>query len=461
MLEPDRKDNFFTTRLGVLTTFVVGGVILALIMFPLVEALIPVSAQMETPDRVVSRIETISDVTTTVPTTFLNTTVEQTTKENVVKKLDYELAPGTGDVLTDEKFKYDEEAKAEDKVIQSDKKKYDEADDSESKDIDYADISAEDATQKISQETTQPTASVTFHSTTASTTKSVITTTNKTSAVRTTSKTSTKTTVKTTVKTTIKSTTTKAAATAAKTTQAPSNGWNTIDGKKYYYYNGIALKGWQKIGGRRYYFDEKTGEKRSQFGIDVSSWQEDVDWKKAKNDGVEFAYIRVGYRGYGTGRIVLDPYFEQNLKNARAAGIPVGIYFYSCATNKSEAIEEAKFCLNAVSGYKLQLPIVYDIECTDGRMAGLSASTLTANTIAFMNEIKAGGYNASYYTYYYFWRDQMYPSQLKPYELWIAYYSNCTGDKVVADAPYKAWQYSDEGSVSGVSGNVDINIRLL
>lgn len=460
MLEPKKDDHFFTTRLGVLTTFIVGGIILALIMIPLADALMPVNAQAETPDRIIRRIETFSDITTTIPTALLNTTVEQTTKENVIKKLDYELAPGTGDVLTDEKFKYDEVAKEEDRVIQNDKKKYDESDASESKDVDYADIEAEE----ITQETTQPTASITSLPTTTSTT-ACITTTNKTSTVKTTSKSNTKTTVKTTVKTTIKTTakatTTKAATTTAKTTQAPSNGWNTINGKKYYYYNGEALKGWQKIGGRRYYFDEKTGEKKSQFGIDVSSWQEGVDWKKAKNDGVEFAYIRVGYRGYGTGRIVLDPYFEQNLKNAQAVGIPVGIYFYSCATNKTEAIEEAKFCLNAVSGYKLQLPIVYDIECTDGRMAGLSASTLTANTIAFMNEIEAGGYDSSYYTYYYFWRDQMYPSQLKPYELWIAYYSNCTGDKVVADAPYKAWQYSDSGSVSGVSGNVDINVRLL
>ena len=449
MIDPERNDHFITTRLGVLTTTVVGTIFLVFIMVPLADILMPAKAQTETPDKVTKYVETVSDTTTAFFTTLFNTTttVEQTTKENMTKKLDYKLAPGTGDVLTDKKFKYDENAKEEDRIIQNDKKKYDKSDDSGPDDVDYADISVKETVQETKQEIKQPTI----------TTKGILTTTNKFP----TSITVSKSTSKNTAKTTTKATTTKITSTTARVTQPPSNGWNTINGKKYYYYNGKTLTGWQKIGGRRYYFDKKTGEKKSQFGIDVSSWQEDVDWKKAKNDGVEFAYIRVGYRGYGTGRIVLDPYFEQNLKNAQAAGIPVGIYFYSCATNKSEAIEEAKFCLNAVSGYKLQLPIVYDIECTDGRMAGLSASTLTANTIAFMNEIKTGGYSASYYTYYYFWRDQMYPSQLKPYELWIAYYSNCTGDKVVADAPYKAWQYSDEGSVSGVSGNVDINIRLL
>ena len=236
-------------------------------------------------------------------------------------------------------------------------------------------------------------------------------------------------------------------------------GWQTISGKTYYYVNGKPVTGWQIIGGLRHLFDS-SGVKISKTGVDVSRYQLDIDWKSVKEAGIDFAIIRVGYRGYGTGKLVLDPYFEKNIKGATAAGIPCGVYIYSTAINTAEAIEEANFVLGAVKNYKLEYPIMYDVERYTDRCAGMTKKQFTDNTIAFLETILKAGYKAMYYTYRNFLDTHLEYERLKNYDLWLAVYSNAADDSPVSKYNYKIWQYSSSGKVNGIPGNVDLNIQI-
>jgi hypothetical protein len=146
---------------------------------------------------------------------------------------------------------------------------------------------------------------------------------------------------------------------------AYSNGWK--DKKKEYYYDskGKLIKGQANIGGVVYTFDnngKRIDEGKIAKGIDVSKWQGNIDWKAVKASGVDYAIIRVGYRGYGSGALVEDPYFRQNIQGATAAGLKVGVYFFSQAVTTAEAVEEASMAIKAVKGYKLHYPIYFDTE---------------------------------------------------------------------------------------------------
>lgn len=197
------------------------------------------------------------------------------------------------------------------------------------------------------------------------------------------------------------------------------------------------------------------------YGIDVSYYQGNIDWKKVKNSGVEFVIIRVGYRGYGSaGTLVEDPKFKTYLDGAAKAGLKVGVYFYTQAITTAEAQEEAKFVLDRIKGYSLQMPVYYDIESVDydtGRLdsAGLSKAQKTALCTAFCDTIIKSGYSAGVYANYTWLNYYIDGAGLgKKYPIWLAHYTSNTN----YDQRMDMWQYSGSGTVSGISAYTDVNV---
>lgn len=201
----------------------------------------------------------------------------------------------------------------------------------------------------------------------------------------------------------------------------------------------------------------KLIEGNSITGIDISRYQKEVDFEAVKASGVDFVMIRLAYRGYETGRIVYDKYGFSNIENALAAGLEVGVYFFSQAITPEEAEEEAYFILDAVRDYNITMPIVFDWESVsdpDARTADMDKKTLTACCKAFLETIDAAGYRPMVYFNRRQSRYHMDISALKEYEFWLAAYT----DRM--DFPYKIkmWQYTNSGSVPGIEGDVDINV---
>lgn len=197
------------------------------------------------------------------------------------------------------------------------------------------------------------------------------------------------------------------------------------------------------------------------YGIDVSYYQGNIDWKKVKNSGVEFVIIRVGYRGYGSaGTLVEDPKFKTYLDGATKAGLKVGVYFYTQAITTAEAQAEARFVLDRIKGYSLQMPVYYDIESVDydtGRLdsAGLSKAQKTALCTAFCDTIIKSGYSAGVYANYTWLNYYIDGAGLgKKYPIWLAHYTSNTN----YDQRMDMWQYSGSGTVSGISAYTDVNV---
>lgn len=196
-------------------------------------------------------------------------------------------------------------------------------------------------------------------------------------------------------------------------------------------------------------------------GIDVSSFQGNIDWKKVKADGVDFAMIRVGYRGYGSsGKILLDDNFHSNIQGAIDAGIQVGVYFFSQAITEEEAIEEANFVLEQIKDYDITYPVAYDMELIPhdtARTDTLTGRQITDHTIAFCETIKKAGYKTCVYANRRFLVLKLDLSRLTAYDTWYAAYVS------YPDYPYdfKMWQFTDTGSVDGIEGSVDINISFI
>ncbi len=207
----------------------------------------------------------------------------------------------------------------------------------------------------------------------------------------------------------------------------------------------------------------QDGEASSYFGIDVSSHQGDIDWQLVKEDGVEFAFLRIGYRGYGEeGRLCPDEKFVQNYEAAHDAGIDLGIYFFSQAVTAEEAAEEARFLLTLLDGRTLEYPIVFDWEtvATDEddppRTEDVMPQTLTLSAAAFCETVQDAGYDAMIYTN----KKQAVMKydlrQLSAYPVWLAYYD--TDLNYCYD--FDIWQYGT-GLVDGISGDVDLNIAMI
>lgn len=195
-------------------------------------------------------------------------------------------------------------------------------------------------------------------------------------------------------------------------------------------------------------------------GIDVSYHQKEIDWEQVSQAGIEFAIIRVGYRGYGkAGRLVEDEYYKQNIEGALAAGLDVGVYMFSQAVTPEEAEEEAKFLLERIKDYDITMPVVYDweqVEAEDARTNNMDARTLTDCTIRFCQTIEEAGYDAMIY----FNRNQganlLYLEELTEYPFWLAAYT----DRMPYPYRVEIWQYTDRGRVPGIEGNVDINVMF-
>ncbi|MCM1026000.1 MAG: glycoside hydrolase family 25 protein [Roseburia sp.] len=199
------------------------------------------------------------------------------------------------------------------------------------------------------------------------------------------------------------------------------------------------------------------GQVTSHKGIDVSSHQGKIDWNLVAQDGVEFAIIRVGFRGYGAeGRLVVDEQFESNIQGAIAAGIKVGVYFFSQAVNETELLEEANLVLSQIEPYHLDCPVVYDVEKTssDGRMNKISAEERTNLTKLFCQTVEEAGYTPMIYHNTEMGALMIDIAELEDYDKWYASYSS----KMFYPYEYKIWQYSDKGKVQGIKGDVDLNI---
>ena len=192
------------------------------------------------------------------------------------------------------------------------------------------------------------------------------------------------------------------------------------------------------------------------LGIDVSKWQKEIDWDKVKNEGVDFAIIRCGYRGSVTGSLVEDPYFEQNIKGARAAGIKVGVYFFTQAVNEVEAVEEASMVISLVRDYELQYPVFIDTEGAggNGRADSLNVEERTAVCEAFCTTVKNAGLEAGVYANRNWYNNKLTASTLESYAIWLAEYRSVP----LYQGYYQMWQYTSKGKINGINGNVDLNV---
>lgn len=209
-----------------------------------------------------------------------------------------------------------------------------------------------------------------------------------------------------------------------------------------------------KDGFKNYIVDDVVTSYR---GIDVATFQGEVDWQAVKNAGVDFAMIRLGYRGYGSGAILLDERFEANIKGATDAGIDVGVYFFSQAISEEEAIEEANFVLENIKNYNITYPIAFDMEPITydvARTDYLTGRQITNFAGAFCDTIDAAGYIPTIYSNKRTFLLKLDLSSLSRYHFWYASYQS------QPDYPYdfQIWQYSESGSVSGIQTTVDLNI---
>lgn len=204
---------------------------------------------------------------------------------------------------------------------------------------------------------------------------------------------------------------------------------------------------------------EKDG-KKGRTGIDVSTYQNEIDWQAVAADGIDFAILRLGYRGYTEGGLFMDQSFAQNLQGALDAGLEVGVYFFSQAITPEEAEAEAAYILNAIAGRSISYPIAFDWETitpgSGARTDGLDSETLTRCAAAFCEKIKAAGYTPAVYfnqTLGYLHYDLR---ELTDYALWLAEYDS----KPDFYYHFDLWQYSHTGQVAGIEGDVDLDLDL-
>ncbi len=199
-------------------------------------------------------------------------------------------------------------------------------------------------------------------------------------------------------------------------------------------------------------------------GIDVSHWQGKIDWKAVKADGIDFAIVRIGYRGEN-GKLYRDSSADYNIQQAQKAGVLVGVYFFSTAINNKESEEEARFVIDAIKSYKISCPVAYDCEgflSADSRMYNLTVEERTNNAVAFLKKIKNSGYDPIFYgaksemENNKYWDTQLLESK---YNIWLAYYSSPTYPKIETpdyNGKYDMWQFTNRGSVKGIDGNCDL-----
>ncbi len=243
-------------------------------------------------------------------------------------------------------------------------------------------------------------------------------------------------------------------------TQYKYTGWQTIDNATYYFdKNGNYVTGKQVIQGVEYTFANNgvLSMGNGTFGIDVSKWNGNIDWNAVKNSGVSYVIIRCGFRGSTQGALIEDAMFRRNIEGAQAAGIQVGVYFYTQAVNEVEAVEEASMVLALVQKYRISYPIFIDTEASGGRADRISRETRTAVCRAFCETIRNAGYTPGIYASKSWFNDKLNTSSLSSYKIWLAQYAT----KPTYTGRYDLWQYSDKGTINGINGKVDVNYSYL
>lgn len=203
-----------------------------------------------------------------------------------------------------------------------------------------------------------------------------------------------------------------------------------------------------------------TGLDMAVMGMDISSFNGEIDWEKVKEQGIGFVIIRCGYRGYTSGALVEDACFVRNISEANKAGVRVGIYFFTQAVNEVEAVEEASMVVTLCRGYAVDLPVFIDTETAAGgagRADGLDVETRTLVMRAFCETIENAGYRAGVYASKNWIRERLDYTQLSGYLTWLAEYK----DQPTYEGTYQFWQYTSRGYVNGVTGRVDLNLGSL
>ena len=210
--------------------------------------------------------------------------------------------------------------------------------------------------------------------------------------------------------------------------------------------------------------DEFKNTKGVSNGIDVSKWQGKINWNQVKESGVDFAFIRIGYRGEN-GIVYKDDNADYNIQQAQKAGVLVGVYFFSTAVSEEEAKEEAEWTKQAIAGYSISYPVVYDCEgfSREGsRMNGLTVEERTNHAMVFLKNISDAGYDAMFYSSL----SDAENSNVwdiaqieRDYKIWIAEYADVTypeREKPEYDGKCHAWQYTNKGTVNGIEDKVDL-----
>lgn len=210
---------------------------------------------------------------------------------------------------------------------------------------------------------------------------------------------------------------------------------------------------YEENGIRRYLSDTVEGVP----GVDVSAHQQDIDWLQVKESGIEFAMIRLGYRGYGSGELALDEYFERNIQGALDAGLEVGVYFFSQALSEEEAVEEAEYVLYWLENYDITYPVMFDweeVNAADARTNEMNMLLLTSCAKAFCETIEEAGYRAGIYFNQAYGYQQFNLLSLKDYIFWLAQYEEVP----TFVYNFQMLQYTNNGTVPGIEGPVDLNI---
>ena len=199
------------------------------------------------------------------------------------------------------------------------------------------------------------------------------------------------------------------------------------------------------------------GERHATLGVDVSYHQGEIDWAAVAADGIQFAMIRCGYRGYGNGDLVTDSCYPGNVQRALDNGLDVGVYFFSQAITEEEAVEEAEYVIGLLEGYEINMPVVFDMEILqdDARANDLTSSQRAQISKAFCDTIRAAGYTPMIYgnTAYYMSKVD-FASLAGEYGIWLAQYY----DEPFFPYQFNMWQYTNDGTVDGIAGTVDINL---
>lgn len=196
-----------------------------------------------------------------------------------------------------------------------------------------------------------------------------------------------------------------------------------------------------------------------QMGIDVSKYQEVIDWDKVREAGIKFAIIRLGYRGSSSGALVEDPYYRQNIQGALNAGIKVGVYFFTQAVNEVEAVEEASMAISLLEGYNITYPVFIDTEGAggNGRADHIGVEARTAVCRAFCETIENAGLTGGIYASKNWYNNNLQMQELERFVIWLAEYRSIPEYQ----GYYQLWQYTSSGYVDGINGRVDLNISYL